>query len=227
MLRRNGDSCTLFRDRRVSQLAIRDFHAGRTRVADSSLDRIIGIQSARIEAHLSLPGLLLTYGNHRLDKGDFPFQIIRQLYRSLDKYIQRGDTVLDLGSGYGRVAFYGALLGRVKVVGIEIVEERRNEAERVRRELRLRQVRFCHGNVLDIKWPEAQIVVLMNSVCPRLMPAVVARLKVFASNRHLIVASHSTSNLFMERQKWLRQIVSQGTSKQRTGLQLFETVYGR
>src|SRR5262249_10351163 len=48
------------------------------------------------------------YGTNRLQQGDMPYSSIRTLYRYLG--LEPCVRLLDLGSRYGRVLFYGALL---------------------------------------------------------------------------------------------------------------------
>jgi len=202
---------------------LQKYDSGCLRLTDASIDRLLGIHSTAVEKQLDIGELLLRYGNHRLAKGDFSYSIIRRLYCMLQPYLEKRDTLLDLGCGYGRIAFYGGLLKKGRVVGIEIIKERAIEAERVRRQLGLRSVEIVVGDASKSVWPPCSCICLMNSVAPRVLSRIGRRIKEIARKRKIVVASHSNSNLFFERQVWMREI---GTKPSRWtfDLRLFESM---
>ena len=180
-------------------------HASNDATDDHLLDTALGLERERVENGLSLGKLLVAHGNHRMEMGDVPYSLIRDLYRALD--LPAETLLVDLGSGYGRVGFYGAILWEQPVHGIEIVPERVREAQRVRQNLGLSSLHFQMDNMLTCTWPEASHYVLMNSVLPSLMPGLMHRLAEIAQRRKIVVASVSTANTALQEQSWLREYI--------------------
>src|SRR5262249_1145362 len=113
-------------------------HGSAAAVDDERLDARIGSRSLNVDAGLQYGDLAVRYGLHRTYQGDLPYATIREIFRRFDPPAQA--TLLDLGCGYGRLVFYGALLRGARVTGIELVCERVKEAQRVQRSLGLRGV---------------------------------------------------------------------------------------
>ncbi len=168
---------------------------------DQSLDDALGLGRARVEEGFSLGQLLVTHGIHRMEPGDIPYSVIRDVYRALD--LPPGAALADLGAGYGRIGFYGALAGRYVVHGIEIVPERVHEARRVQESLGLTGLHFEIGDLITAPWPDVSHYLMLNSVLPSLMPPVVGRLAKIAKSRNIVVVSAATSNLVFREQPWL------------------------
>ena len=178
-------------------------HASNDATDDHLLDAALGLERERVESELSLGKLLVTHGNHRMEAGDVPYSLIRDVYRALD--LPKRTPIVDLGSGYGRVGFYGAILWAQPVHGIEIVAERVQEAQRVQQNLGLSSLHFEVGNLLTCAWPEVSHYVLMNSILPSLMSGLVQRLAEIAQRQKIVVASVSTANNALREQSWLRE----------------------
>jgi len=172
---------------------------------DNLLDAVLGLERERIESGLSLGKLLVTHGSHRVDVGDTPYSVIRDLYRALA--VPAATPIADLGAGYGRIGFYGAILWQQPVHGIEIVPERVNEARRVQQKLGLRSLRFEVGDLLTCVWPKVSHYLLLNSVLPSLIPAVIERFRAIALKRKIVIASVSTASEILREQLWLEEYV--------------------
>ena len=172
---------------------------------DHAIDDALGLRRSEIEAGLSLGQLLVRLGHHRVETADLPYHVIRDVYRALD--LPAGVAVLDLGSGYGRIAFYGALLWNRRVYGIEIVPERVREAQRVKEEFGFDTVHFTAGDVLAVPWPEVTVYLALNSVLPDLMPRLIGRLRHEAAARPIRIASICTANEYFRRETWLDERV--------------------
>ncbi len=170
---------------------------------DAALDALIGLRSA--EPGEGLGDLLLRHGHHRLERGDMTYEVVRRLFRGLDS-LPSPSRLIDLGCGYGRIGFYGALLANLPYWGIEIIPERLTEARRVKAHLGLEGVEFARGDALTCQWPEGDCFAIMNSFFPSQLPALAERLKKLSRQRPLVIASISTSNHFFETQAWLREI---------------------
>lgn len=151
------------------------YHGGLTPAEDADLDRLLHLTPRRVEAGLSLPGLIRSYGVHRFEFGDLPYSLIRELMRKVNPGPRT--SMLDLGSGYGRIGLYGALMFQTRYTGIEIVAERVAAAQRAARELKLPDVEFVHADALRAAWPSATCVCLMNSFLPSLLNEALPRLR--------------------------------------------------
>ena len=191
------------RDR--ARQAFIDIHAGHGPTDDEALDLVLGLHRAHVEDRFTLVGLVMTHGHHRLEAGDIPYSVIRDLYRMLELRLQT--PLLDLGCGYGRIGFYGALLWNQPLHGIEIVPERVAEARRVQQELGCASLRFEVGDLLTASWPEVSCYLMLNSIFPSLMAPVVARLRKIAEARKITIASISSSNEVLRAESWLEERV--------------------
>ncbi len=200
--------------RRIARL-----HASEAPIDDRDLDARLGLA---IPAQLPVDswlGLLMRYGHHRIDQADLPYSLFRQLYRRLE--LPAGEILLDLGSGYGRAAFYGALLSQARVHGIELVRERVEEARRVRARLGLETVELTCADAVTAPWPETRWYCVLNSFLPSVLPAVLARLRAAAQRRRIVIASVSTSNLAFAEQSWLVEMHPAAAPCDSQGLRLF------
>lgn len=139
------------------------------------LDRLLHLSPRSVENGLSLLGLARSYGVHRFEFGDLPYSLIRELMRKVNPGPRT--SILDLGSGYGRIGLYSALVFQARYTGIEIVAERVAAAQRAADELELPDVEFVHADALRAAWPSATCVCLMNSFLPSLMRDALPRLR--------------------------------------------------
>jgi SAM-dependent methyltransferase len=163
-----------------------EFHHGRIAASDRDIDGWLGLDG-RPELTLDLYTVVQRCGHHRLVRGDIPYAAVRALYRGLSA--EQRQHVLDLGSGYGRIVLYGALVFDIHATGVEIVAERNAAAENSRMRLGLNRARFIAGDALDIAWPPASCVCIMNSFLPSLWPAVIARLDTYRAELHSAVVA--------------------------------------
>jgi len=193
---------------------------------DQVLDAALGLRIAAVEGRLDTLRLLDRHGVQRFDQGDVPYDIVRAFYRALSPEIARrpGLRVLDLGSGYGRFGFYGALRHGLSVHGLELVVERAQEAARAAQALGLTDLTFEAGDLLEAAWPPADVYCMMNAVLPGLLPPVLARLEQEARERRIVVASVSTSNGAFAQADWLRElpVVAEGLAGRE--LRMWESV---
>lgn len=195
-------------------------------IDDLALDRALDLRIAAVEARLDTLRLLERHGVQRFDQGDLSYGVVRVFYRALAPEIDRrpGLRLLDLGSGYGRFGFYGALRHGLTVHGVELVSERAVEAARAARALDLGQLSFVAGDLLTAAWPVADVYCMMNAVLPDLLPPVVARLEAQARARRIVVASVSTSNAAFARATWLRELAIRAEGPAVRELRIWESI---
>lgn len=207
-----------FSPRRVES-ELRRLQAG-TEVPDQIVDAAIGLRIRAIEDRLDLSSLLQRYGPRFFEEGDLHWRYMAELWREIERLpISR---VLDLGSGYGRLVFFGAICVRLEVMGIELVEERVREATRVRDNLGLHNATFSQGDVVDAAWPDADCICLMNSLTHRERDAVLNRIEALSRSTPLFVASCSNTNIALARKEWFEVLYS--TSGTLLGIQIGRTL---
>jgi SAM-dependent methyltransferase len=194
-------------------------HASNEPIVDADLDARIGLPVGVDGSARSWLDLLGAYGQHRIDQADLPYWVFRELFRRLE--VPEEEVLLDLGSGYGRVAFYGVLLRETRVHGIELVRERVDEALRVRDLLGLARLEFTCGDAVSAPWPDTGWYCVLNSFLPSVLPAVVERLRRRARGRRIVIASISTSNLVFADQPWLAELLPVADPCDSLGLRLF------
>jgi precorrin-6B methylase 2 len=177
-------------------------------IDDQALDAALGLRIAAVEGRLDTLSLLDRHGVQRFDQGDLTYDVVRAFYRALKPEMARrpGLRLLDLGSGYGRFGFWGALGHGLTVHGLELVAERAEESARVAWALGLTGLTFDTGDLLQAEWPVADVYCMMNAVLPELLPMVMDRLEREARRRRIVVASVSTSNRAFARAEWLRAL---------------------
>jgi SAM-dependent methyltransferase len=190
---------------------LRDYHRDGAVVDDLEVDARLGLP-AGAGAGFDWRAAVRRYGHHRLDKGDIPFALIRELYSRLSE--DERSRVLDLGSGFGRIGRYGGVLFGVRYTGIEIVEERVREAARASAALGLDGVSFVAGDALELDWPPATCVCLMNSFLPSLTPRALERLEAFVEPGATVVASVGTAAAALAEADWVEEL----EPERRTGL---------
>jgi arsenite methyltransferase len=81
--------------------------------------------------------------------------------------LKQGETVLDLGSGSGMDTFFAALkVGPAgKVIGVDMTDEQRAKANRLRERDRFDNVTYIKGYIEDVPWPASSVdVVISNGV---------------------------------------------------------------
>jgi hypothetical protein len=195
-------------------------------IDDLALDRALDLRIAAVEAGLDTLRLLDRHGVQRFDQGDLPYGLARAFYRALAPEIARRPALrlLDLGSGYGRFGFYGALRHGLTVHGLELVTERAVEAARAALALDLGQLAFAAGDLLTAPWPVADVYCMMNAVLPDLLPPVLARLEAQAGARRIIIASVSTSNAAFARAAWLRELAIDAEGPAVRELRMWESI---
>jgi ubiquinone/menaquinone biosynthesis C-methylase UbiE len=99
--------------------------------------------------------------------------------------LKEGETVLDLGSGSGMDTFVAALkVGpRGKVVGVDMTDEQRAKAERLRLRDGFANVRYLKGYIEEVPWPAASVDAVISNGVINLAPD---KSKVFAEAARLL-----------------------------------------
>lgn len=184
---------------------LRSLHHGVQSISDSRLDAEIGLRPQAAEPTATLSDMILAYGNHRFERGDLRYDLIRELFLRLPEGAR--SSLVDLGCGYGRIGFYGALLlPDFRFWGVEILPERVEEARRARDRWGLANLDIVQGDAVTEPWPEAETYALMNPDYPDASTKLLRRLEGIAQSRSIIIASISTVNLRLESLPCLREV---------------------
>lgn len=139
---------------------IRRYHHGEVALDDARIERRL---FARVDAaELPLGETLLRVGVYKFDE-DARYDVIRTALSLLPGAEM---SLLDIGSGSGRLLLYAGLLGARRAHGIEILEHRAARARAAAARLALDQVTVGVGDALQLTWPRAEVVVLMNPFYP-------------------------------------------------------------
>jgi SAM-dependent methyltransferase len=100
-------------------------------------------------------------------KDDKPTVEIKKYFK--EGLIKPGDTVLDVGSGFGRNANYLAKQG-VKVTAININDEELRISKGKAKKLGV-EVNYQHANATELTFPENSFDVVMDLGCTHMLPS--------------------------------------------------------
>jgi SAM-dependent methyltransferase len=188
-------------------------------IDDRALDASIGIQAEEVERNLSLFVMLRRYGNELVNYEGVPYSALRELYRRIK--LEPRDLFYDLGAGYGRALFYGALVGEGTFRGIELVAERAAEMRRVRDSLGLVDMEILQGDVQTVDFSDATVIFVFNSFFRPTLEIVGRRLQELSRARKIRIGSMAQSNDYFETQPWLREVGPKSLTASRYALRLF------
>lgn len=117
-----------------------------------------------------------------------------------------GETVYDLGCGFGKVVIFGALNSEALFKGIEIVGERAQKAEKIREVLGIKNAEFLCGNVKDIDISDGDIFFLFNPFSEKTLKEVGQILEKIAKKKRIKIATWGgTTNRFFDNLPWLQK----------------------
>ena len=191
--------------------------------ADEEMDNLIGIESEEYENKLSLIDMIMEYGpEHRTYQADTTYSYIQRIFQILAPY--RLTSFLDLGSGNGRILFYGALLfPNINFYGVELIPERVSFCKQLCQKIGL-PINFVHANVFEEELPPTDCICLINSFFPSLMPKLVKQLKKHAKHNPFMLIAASTCTMILAEQDWLQEVELSATTINAYELRLFRTL---
>ncbi len=191
--------------------------------SDLFIDQIIGIEPNHFEKKLGINELVETYGSaHRTYRADTAYSYIFKMYEYLASF--KPKSLLDIGSGNGRILFFGALMfPEVNYHGIELVKERANFTKHLQQKLNL-NIKIQNGDVLKEDLPHVECICLINSLFPDMMPPLMNRLKSNAKERSFLLISASTCNTIISQQDWIKEIDLNPAPRDEYDLRIFQTI---
>jgi SAM-dependent methyltransferase len=145
---------------------------------DDWADELLGLESPPPDAH-DLPRGSVPY---------LPCGVDEILTVLRDVPIRPDDTLVDLGSGLGRVAILVHLLGGARTSGIEIQEHLVRRARAVCEALGVPDVSFVHGDAAEAAL-DGSIFFLYAPFNGRMLTAVLRRIEDVARRRSIVVCT--------------------------------------
>lgn len=205
---------------------LQKIHRKKKLPSDEALDELLRIKIEKTEKKLELPDLITQYGaEHRIYQGDNPYYYIRRLFEKLAPY--QPQSILDLGSGCGRVLLYGALLWEeVDFYGLEMVPGRVKATNKSKKKLGLNNVHAFQGDATKKQqWPAVDCICIMNTFFPYVLPDALRSLKKYARKNPFLLATVSTGNLLIAKQKWLSEIRQDSPPENEFDFRFFRTKF--
>lgn len=151
------------------------------------------------EAQFDISDRTITYGLHSFRYGTSEF--LSTIFTHLD--LKPGTTFYDLGSGYGKVIVYGALLfPEVQFKGIEILEERYKISDEAIQLSQLSNASVIHADLLLSDISDGDVFYIYNPLFEFQYPLLMDLLKKAAADKTIIVIAESRCDVF-DAQEWL------------------------
>lgn len=195
-------------------------HFGRSSELDPDLiDGALGIDYAQTEKSISkiFPSWALV--DVRKIYSQSWYGPIRDAFKLAP--LGKDDVFYDLGSGYGRVIFYGATVyPKTSFKGVEIVGERVDVCEKIRKHHDFKNVTFFSRDVLKHDFSDGTHFYFFNPF-PGIMPEVLSRLEALAKKKKItIIAWHQPGDVLLTAD-WVKLV--RGSSNFQN-LRVFESV---
>jgi len=176
------------------------------------LDELLGIDYSSDKNYSDLQLLRKfesKYGheNFWLNKGRY----VQSYYSSIKYFFhqtkpRKDQVVYDLGSGFGRVVFYGGLVTDALIKGVEIVPERVQECNRIKEKLKLENISFTQANVLDVDISDGDIFFMYHPFSERTGKAVLEKLRKLSEQKPIHVGINLRVYGLDDNSDWLQQI---------------------
>lgn len=133
-----------------------------------------------------------------------PYRIIQYFYNHYPP--QQRDVVYDLGSGYGRVVFYGAsIFPKTLFKGVEVVHERVEECRKILKRHDFRNVTFIESDVLNVDFSDGTYFYFFNPF-PEIMDQVLEKLKRISERKKITVVAIARTSRDLRKVAWLKEI---------------------
>lgn len=154
--------------------------------------------------------LIKKYGIQQYDYQGLPVKDLDIIISKLN--INKEDVFYDLGSGYGFVLIHFAQNTQAKGIGIEIVPDRVVESNKHKDRLKLENVYFKQGNVLDYDFSDGNIFFMFNPFTFETLKKVNRELKKISKQKFIKVVTVGKGMEFIKSQEWLEIIYQTDTT---------------
>jgi SAM-dependent methyltransferase len=190
----------------------RAWHDQSSPLDDVLLDRELDLRSVSIEETLDAISLHVRLGSKLLVHEPTPYGIIRAAITELGPTSR--DVFYDLGFGYGRVLFYGALVSDASYRGFEIVPARVAEAERVKSCWALTSIHLREGDACLADFTDGNIFFLFNPFFTKELRMVCDKLEMIARRKSIRIASVAGCGDYLASLTWLEERAAPTSSDQ-------------
>lgn len=175
--------------RATARELVRAYHDEQQDVAETELHAALGLSTERAAVATSYDaGLEEAHAGESVVYLGTPYPVCRALFRAVT--LGKGDLVVDLGCGTGRLLLYGALCTPARFLGVELIPERCATAQRAVARLSLDQVEVVEGNALELDLREGTVFYLFRPFSSETESAMVSRLHDEAGRRPITVAAN-------------------------------------
>ena len=155
--------------------------------------------------------LIKKYGIQQYGYGTIPAKVLDIFFLRL--LITKDDVFYDLGSGSGLVLIYFSQNTQAKGIGIEIVPDRVVESNKHKDRLKLENIYFKQGNVLDYDISDGNIFFMFNPFTIEILKKVNEKLKKISKQKFIKLAVFGTTCVdFFKSQEWLETIYQTDTT---------------
>lgn len=139
-------------------------------------DKMLGIET-KANHHLAIANGSFNKDAEKHEYGPTSYGMLKRIFDYLK--LTPNDTVVDLGSGKGRVVFFVALQRLKKVIGVEIDGELIEIAKENLRRLKRRNapIEFIHADAAQYKFTEENIILMSNPFGHKTLEAVIKNIK--------------------------------------------------
>lgn len=131
------------------------------------------------------------------------YERIREILNALG--LKASDVVYDLGCGYGRLVFYGALTTEAQFRGIELVPERVRAARAIKERFAIANAEIIEGNVLDQDFSDGNIFYMFSPFSQQTLQQVLDKLRVISLTKPITIVSYCIGNT-LDSLPWLGRI---------------------
>lgn len=202
---------------------VKKFDRQELKIESTAMDHILGIDYEETEDSIEessdySPDLVI---GHSKFYTQVDYGILREIFKNIQ--ITKQDIFYDLGSGYGRASFYGAVLfpeGLFK--GVEYVKERVDAASGIAQRLKLENVKFYESDVLKFDYSDGNIFFMFNPF-PPLMPQVLAELNKISKKKKIKIIAVSQTVIELKVVPWLKLIQTIPSGLVKTPVAIFES----
>lgn len=187
----------------VIKRLISGVHEGKLKIFLPALDDILGIEYESTESQISKEEykLLDACINTLKENSQTKYDEIRLLFQYLK--LSSNDVFYDLGSGYGRVIFYGGVLNpTTSFKGVEIIKERVMHAQPLAEQLGLKNVKFIANDILVELLDDGTVFYIYNAF-PSIMGQAMEKLKLVAKKHTIKIIYEGPREPHIENADWL------------------------
>jgi predicted RNA methylase len=182
---------------------IRSFDGSEEDIDDTLLDELLGIPAVTFENEADFEKFTRDHGNEQFTYEGTPYNLIRDFLTIIQP--DENDIIYDLGAGYGKIAFYGAATTKSFFKNIEIVPDRVDISNQIKKRFKFDNTEFVQGNVLDFDLSDGTVFFLFNPFSHATLEKLSQKLHAVSQIHPIkIVTWGGPSNDFFEKENWLK-----------------------